>query len=1348
MAEASTNYSVDELNEMMDTGQITGAEYDQIFASQELATKSPLDVAPEVLDYAYDNNMMPEQEYAAAREYHDSPTKFYAKDLAKGAAVGVAKFAKSTEGFIGEIYNWFNPEERYESSEIEDKAMSKPGQFTTVGAQIASGWIATGGVGALSKVGVEATVGKLGLAKTMPKLTKYLTSVLPNMVRGAATDIIAFDPYEGRMADMIHEFGLDESNSLAKAYVHYLSTDKTNDPTEERLKTAVEGLGMGFAIDGLGHLIMPIFKLAKARMLAKHEGSIAKVRSELMEHPKAGPILEEAKKDIDDEFEQLLVAHEEEAIAKRSEELTTITPQDFSKEWKEKGVDNLVREKGDFLELITVRAKNPGQGQGTEFMQELTRMADSQGKEVRLTASSLGTGFTDEAKKATGHKLARFYSRFGFKVEKAAEGHGWDMYRPPRKTNAGANQALTEAEAKSKIHVKNTVDQQIKDRNIFDAVTEEAKPDEMLRGRFTNQDRLIDMADGTSTVKFVEGLEAGKTVIGAIKENMEKLIDDARGGPLKIRSTKNGKTVTYRVSDATTSRRADSYLKSLGAMTGEDPARVNSAFKKVHNDVKHIPEVLLGIKEYFTNYANEVGLMCKRVASEGATDNDMVKTLMHLQTLEEMQAELLGIGSHIGRAMHQLGRKTGLKKFDFGSLAETQWKKLVKDNPEKMKDLILKASKMEDPETLMRLSRVLNRSGWQEATEFAQMNALSGWRTHVRNVESQAIMLGSEATMRSIVGIGRAAAGNFDELKAVGKLWSGMGHGFVNALKPGSWQNVLKIPAYTITTTFLERPEIIEKVLADPKMGSAWKALISGIPQLDKVTKVAFQGGAKVSLKPGRKVFEALKRPIRRLSFDLLTGADEAFKQMTHEGFLRSEAVDACIEKGFQGKALSARVDQLIADPPQELIDSAMQKARNMTFQEDLPVDNITKKLNHALNGRGPAAMMARLGGFLFFKTPVNILRATQRMTPLAAMFQKRVRANLAAGGIRAQMEVARQTSGAALMGGVYGLWTAGNLTGKFPEDLRTEMQQAGYQEYSIRIGNEWWSYKHIEPFATLMGATANLLEAAKHIGEDEELELMSGEAFLSLATAITDPIVQNSYLKGFLELTKVFDPRSEKAATAKFEGMAELFIPALGFLNNIGDTSADDWSRETKTWSDRIERKLNLIMKDERAIRRNTVTGEKLKRTDPWLAAGQRSTMSDSPVDKEIASLGITVRGWKEDLKVQGITMELDKDQLNKLWDIYEATDVKDELLQTVKDPDFQSQNSTIKEKWLRKIINGYRKLAVYTFLDEQEGDFTVAKDFNQKQEEWAEILGGEKPFRQYKMKVQDKIKLKEFIE
>ncbi|HMJ04691.1 MAG TPA: hypothetical protein VK474_00410, partial [Chthoniobacterales bacterium] len=111
-----------------------------------------------------------------------------------------------------------------------------------------------------------------------------------------------------------------------------------------------------------------------------------------------------------------------------------------------------------------------------------------------------------------------------------------------------------------------------------------------------------------------------------------------------------------------------------------------------------------------------------------------------------------------------------------------------------------------------------------------------------------------------------------------------------------------------------------------------------------------------------------------------------------------------------------------------------------------------------------------------FIRTPTNIFKYAIERSPFAPVL-KEVRANFAASGERRALATARMALGTGL-GMTVAQWAAdGTITGSGPTDQRQRalMMADGWQPYSIRLGDTYYSYQRLDPLAMTLGTAANL---------------------------------------------------------------------------------------------------------------------------------------------------------------------------------------------------------------------------------------------------------------------------------
>ena len=89
----------------------------------------------------------------------------------------------------------------------------------------------------------------LGVAKGL-RVAGMANTVARGMTAGAITDAAAFDPRAKRLSNMVMDMN-DQNPVVGKAMFSYLAADPTDSNAEGRFKNAVEGLGLGTAVEGI-----------------------------------------------------------------------------------------------------------------------------------------------------------------------------------------------------------------------------------------------------------------------------------------------------------------------------------------------------------------------------------------------------------------------------------------------------------------------------------------------------------------------------------------------------------------------------------------------------------------------------------------------------------------------------------------------------------------------------------------------------------------------------------------------------------------------------------------------------------------------------------------------------------------------------------------------------------------------------------------------------------------------------------------------------------------------------------------------------------------------------------------
>lgn len=131
---------------------------------------------------------------------------------------------------------------------------------------------------------IQFVVPFMGYAKALRGLG-VANTVVRGMAAGAVTDATAFDPHEKRLSNMVMEMS-DSNPVMGKAMFDYLSAHPEDTNAEGRFKNAVEGLGLGVAVEG----VFKGMRMVKHHYFTKGEDPAASVRKAAEEAKKEMPV--------------------------------------------------------------------------------------------------------------------------------------------------------------------------------------------------------------------------------------------------------------------------------------------------------------------------------------------------------------------------------------------------------------------------------------------------------------------------------------------------------------------------------------------------------------------------------------------------------------------------------------------------------------------------------------------------------------------------------------------------------------------------------------------------------------------------------------------------------------------------------------------------------------------------------------------------------------------------------------------------------------------------------------------------------------------------------------------------
>lgn len=304
---------------------------------------------------------------------------------------------------------------------------------------------------------------------------------------------------------------------------------------------------------------------------------------------------------------------------------------------------------------------------------------------------------------------------------------------------------------------------------------------------------------------------------------------------------------------------------------------------------------------------------------------------------------------------------------------------------------------------------------------------------------------------------------------------------------------------------------------------------------------------------------------------------DNVFKYALTSGSMNATAFRKAMDEVNAGaldrEDLIKRQRELVANPTDDMIDEAGRLSEEATFSRSQETwtdsegksgpgwGKIMLNIRQAAERGGPAGGYASGVIMPFINTPANIMSYAFRSSPLAPMMA-RYQKDLAEGGARAEIARTRMMAGSAIMWTAFSLAANGQLSGGGPIDpqQRQLLQRQGWQPYSVRVGDTWYSYSRLDPMGTLFSIASDLGDIALNTdwADMDSIEQWS-EIAATAVGAIGNAYVNKSMLSGAADLFEFMgDPKryGEQFILSKLSAP----IPAaVGLGERLGDPYARD---------------------------------------------------------------------------------------------------------------------------------------------------------------------------------------------
>lgn len=542
-------------------------------------------------------------------------------------------------------------------------------------------------------------------------------------------------------------------------------------------------------------------------------------------------------------------------------------------------------------------------------------------------------------------------------------------------------------------------------------------------------------------------------------------------------------------------------------------------------------------------------------AGPNSTEAMKADALEAIHRLAMIQADFTGAASELGRALQYLKRVKELKAQGEGI---AQLAEMYGGQPEQ---LLKMAAQIDSPEGMARFAQNVNRATKWEMVMEGWRAGLLGPVTVIKKALSDVAIMASRPLVDTVAYGWNRLSGSPERMSAVEPLARIIGN--VKGTSEGLVQ--------------------------------AWAQL-----RMDDMGGVMESRGAI----PG-KAGEVI-----RLPYKAIEAVSALFRAMEERGEMYAQAARRAASEGFDPstREFAQKVAEYAVNPGFRTAKDAEAFGKRMTFAAPLGTKGEAFRDFVKTWHLEPV--------FPFIKAPMNVFTEQARLSPLAPLVSD-WRADFKAGGIARAKAVAEMAVGYGLAS--LGLaWAAsGKISGAGdPDPNKNRMQRAaGWQPYSIRIGDEWYSIKMIHPIGTLLGMCADIHDMSADMNRDEQ-----DKALKLLGKAFSHAVTEQTFLQGMVHVVKALES-PERGWDTFAQNLVASVVPSTV---SLAAQMMDPYQREVESIRDAV---VNRIPGARQSL---------MPTRDPWgepvtnpdrlggISPITERTVSHDPVRLEAARLGI----------------------------------------------------------------------------------------------------------------------------
>jgi hypothetical protein len=574
----------------------------------------------------------------------------------------------------------------------------------------------------------------------------------------------------------------------------------------------------------------------------------------------------------------------------------------------------------------------------------------------------------------------------------------------------------------------------------------------------------------------------------------------------------------------------------------------------------------------------------------GASPEDHLAFLSTIERASMIQSEFLGARAEAGRALNILKATT-----------------MAADRAKQIQDVINRfggdpmrlatmLKQIDNPAGALKFAKeAAKATTWEKVVEAWKAGILSGPVTHMAN------LLGNKVFAWMRVPIDAVAAG-------IGKLHGG------------------------------ERVEMMEPVA---RAIGLLQGMSDGLQVAAQVMRTGEQPGKSEQF---RTAIEGKKGELIRLPFRALSAEDAIFSTMNERAEAYTLATRQATKEGLNPltREFRERIVSLVQEPTAEMAAEIDAAGKRFTF--NTPMGKTGEALQKLVRA-GHLEMVVP-----FIRTPGNILKEMTRMTPLAPLV-KEWREAIAKGGAERDKAIAELAVGSAISAITIMHALDGDITGAGEPDAgkRRVAQAAGWQPYSIKVGDTYYSYQRIQPLGTLVGMAADVAEVWDHMTEEERDKTPK-----MMSVAFANAVTNQTALQGITSIVQVLaDP--QRYGPKWLQQYAGSVVP-----NIIGQPTQmlDPITREVDSLVDAVKARVPGLRGE--LLPKRDIFGEQIETKERLGAVSPvtESKEADDKVRTEAARLGLSASDAPKKVHVGRGSgkfgdVKLDPDQRERFADV-----------------------------------------------------------------------------------------------